>query len=63
MTTTIKRTSLALTKEDIRIIETLCKHYGETQTDVIKRAIVFLEFMLSSKPEYTRASSEVGLDI
>lgn len=44
MTTTIKRTTLALTKEDVRLLKKLMKHYGETQSQVFKRALIHLEY-------------------
>ena len=49
MATTIKNMTIALTKEDLKIIEFLMKEYGETQTNVIKRALSFLKFYLENK--------------
>ena len=45
MSTTIKRITLALTKEDLRCLKIMQDVYGETQSNVIKRAISFLSQM------------------
>lgn len=45
MPTTIKRTSISLTKEDVRQLNKLGKHFGEAQTQVIKRAILTLDHL------------------
>lgn len=42
MTTTVKRITLALTKEQQRQLEALCELYGETQSQVIHRAVSVL---------------------
>lgn len=39
MTTTVKRISLSLTKEQQRQLEALCDYLGENQSQVIHRAI------------------------
>ena len=39
MITTKKRITLALTKNDLKQIESLKKEFGENQTDIIKKAI------------------------
>jgi hypothetical protein len=41
MATTVKHITIALTKEDLKIITELMEKLGETQTNVIKRALVF----------------------
>lgn len=45
MTTTIKRTQFALNKEDIRELEALSKHFGETHSAVIRRALILLNYI------------------
>jgi hypothetical protein len=42
MATTEKRITLALTKEDVRQIAELCLLFGESQTQIIKRALILL---------------------
>lgn len=44
MATTFKNITIALTKEDWKIISELMENLGETQTDVIKRALSFYSF-------------------
>ena len=51
MATTAKRITLALTKEDIRILQKLQEKYAETQTAVIKRAIIILHQLEFIKTE------------
>lgn len=42
MSDTVKRITLALSKEDLRILNSLKEHFGESQSVVIKRALVKL---------------------
>ncbi len=42
MATTVKIISIALTKEDVRILEELTKLFGETPSGVLKRALILL---------------------
>lgn len=42
MADTLKRTSISLCKEDVKQLERLCKHFGESSTGVIRRAIIML---------------------
>lgn len=51
MSTTIKRITLNLTKEDMRIIDQMCIRYGETKQDVIKRALIMLYYDLKNVEE------------
>jgi predicted DNA-binding protein len=39
MTTTVKRITISLTKEDERQLEALSSHLGEGQSQIIRRAI------------------------
>jgi hypothetical protein len=49
MATTIKTITIALTKEDVKIIYELMDNLGETQSNVIKRALSFYKFYLDTK--------------
>lgn len=49
MATTIKTLTIALTKEDLKIITELMENLGETQTSVIKRALSFYKYYLDNK--------------
>ena len=49
MATTIKHITMALTKEDLKIITEIMDELGETQTNVIKRALSFYKFYLENK--------------
>lgn len=49
MATTIKTLTIALTKEDLKIITELMENLGETQTAVIKRALSFYKYYLDNK--------------
>jgi hypothetical protein len=49
MATTIKTITIALTKEDLNIINELIEKLGETQTTVIKRALSFYKYYLDNK--------------
>jgi hypothetical protein len=49
MATTIKTITIAVTKEDVNIITSLMEKLGETQTDVIKRALSFYFFYMENK--------------
>ncbi len=49
MATTVKYITMALTKEDLKIINELMKELGETQTNVIKRALSFYNLYLENK--------------
>lgn len=51
MATTEKRITLALTKEDLRILEKLSEKYKETKTQVIKRAMIILHQLEFIKTE------------
>jgi hypothetical protein len=42
MATTIKRISVSLTKEDLRQLEELKDHFGESINQVAKRSISFM---------------------
>jgi hypothetical protein len=39
---TVKRMCLALTKEDLRELEFLVNHFGESKSQVIRRALIKL---------------------
>lgn len=45
MPKTTKRISIALTKEDVREIKLLCDFFEETQSAIIKRAIIILHYI------------------
>jgi len=45
MASTKKRMSLALTKEDLREIDLLCKLFEENPSQVIRRAITLLHYI------------------
>jgi hypothetical protein len=45
MTTTVKRIHLGITKEDEREIKALCNHFNENTSQVIKRAIILLNYI------------------
>jgi hypothetical protein len=49
MATTIKTITIAVTKEDVKIITELMEKLGENQTTVIKRAISFYLFYMENK--------------
>lgn len=49
MATTVKNITIALTKEDLNIITELMGKFGENQTNVIKRALLFYKFYLDNK--------------
>jgi hypothetical protein len=49
MATTIKTITIALTKEDLKVITELMEHLGETQTNVIKRALSFYRLYVENK--------------
>jgi hypothetical protein len=49
MATTIKTLTIALTKEDLKIIIELMEKLGETQSTVIKRALSYYKFYLDNK--------------
>lgn len=49
MATTQKRITLALTKEDLRQIDELVKHFGENPSQVIKRALIILSHITFKK--------------
>lgn len=49
MSTTMKRKSVALTKEDMRMLKELCELKGENESQVIKRAIAFMYLTNFSK--------------
>lgn len=51
MATTVKHITIALTKEDLKTITDLMEKLGETQTNVIKRALSFYKFYLENKNE------------
>ena len=53
MSTTIKRISLSLAKEELRELEALMKHLGESQSRVIKRgiALMYQNYMKNKKEE------------
>ncbi len=42
MTTTIKRVTLNLSKEDKRILDKMKEEYGESTQDIFKRALIYL---------------------
>ena len=42
MATTVKRISIALTKEDLRELGLLCEFFEDIQSNVIKRALTTL---------------------
>lgn len=42
MATTIKQISLALSKEDLRMLTEIMERYGENRSVVIKKAILML---------------------
>ena len=44
MSTTEKRITLALTKEEARTLRQLCEHLSENQSQIIKRAIMLLYY-------------------
>lgn len=45
MPTTMKRIHLSLTKEDLRQLETLGSYFEETNSQVIKRALILLHYI------------------
>jgi hypothetical protein len=49
MATTVKNITLALTKEDLKTITQLMEKLGETQTNVIKRALLYYKFYEENK--------------
>ena len=49
MATTVKNITIALTKEDLKIITELMEKLGETQTNVIKRALSFYRYYEENK--------------
>lgn len=49
MATTVKTITMALTKEDLKIITELMEKLGETQTNVIKRALLCYKFYEENK--------------
>lgn len=48
-TTTAKRITIAFTKEDMKQIETLCNKFGETPSDVLKRALMMFHYLTFNK--------------
>lgn len=42
MADTVKRLSIALYKEDLRILKSLMKEFGESNAAVIRRALMYL---------------------
>jgi hypothetical protein len=55
MPTTVKRISLSLTRGDIRDLDELTAHFQETSTQVVKRALLMLQyvtFMNAEKQNY-----------
>lgn len=49
MATTVKHITIALTKEDLKTITELMEKLGETQTNVIKRALTYYQIYLENK--------------
>ncbi len=50
MSTTIKRVTIALTKEDLRLLERACTIAGETPSDILKRGLVLINNLLKEEP-------------
>lgn len=44
MASTVKRITLALSKEDLKQLNKLCEEYGETPSEVLKRALTYFYF-------------------
>jgi hypothetical protein len=59
MATTIKRLNLSLTKEDIRELEFLTSHFGQTQNEVIRRALLLL-YYITTKPDITLIEEKIN---
>jgi len=49
MITSKAQTALRLTKEDIKCIDELMNHFGENRTDIIKRGITLLHYIIFTK--------------
>ncbi len=45
MTSTVKRVHLSLSKEDLAELKLLCEHFGESQSMVIRRALILLHYI------------------
>ena len=45
MSTTMKRITLALTKEDIRELDLLADLFSETRSQILKRALTLLHYI------------------
>jgi len=54
--TTVKRTSLALSKEDMRMLKALGEFYGENESQVLKRALAYTYF--NTCPSSTEDSNQ-----
>lgn len=49
MSTTIKRITLNLTKEDMRLLDIACELAGETPSDILKRGLVLIKNLLEKE--------------
>jgi len=45
MATTVKITSLALTKSDLAMLEALSKREGESYTQILKRGLILVHYI------------------
>jgi Ribbon-helix-helix protein, copG family len=45
MSTTQKRTTIALTKQDLRELDELAQYFGENTSGVIRRAVILLHYI------------------
>ncbi len=45
MSTSVKTISVRLTKSDVRQIDEMVEYFGETRSEVIKRALILLHYI------------------
>ena len=49
MNTTVKRITLALSKEDLKELEFLNNHFGESASQVMRRALILLHYITTTE--------------
>lgn len=60
MPTTIKRTHFALSEQDRRELDALSKHFGETHSAVMRRALILLNHITFGDKEYHEYNEDRG---
>jgi hypothetical protein len=62
MATTVKNMNVALTKGDVHRIEQLMEHFGETRSDIVKRALSSLYYETFTNGYFEQKSKTIKND-